>query len=115
MKLTVKNKINPLKYRKILNNRALWIFGSTQWHTLYSPFIPMDSGKLMSDVRIEPKRIIYLVPYAKRQYYSNAFNFRTDRHSKATYKWDKAAKSTQFRKLIQSMNKYIKVKGLLNG
>jgi len=115
MKLTVKSNVNPLRYRKLLNNKRLWLFGATTWHKLYNPFTPMETGQLMSNVRIEPKRVIHLVPYAKRLYYGEQFNFRTDKHPKATSKWDKAAKSTQFSKLVRAMDDYINKKDLLNG
>ena len=115
IRLTVKNNVSPKKYRAILNNKALWVFGAAQWHRLYTPFTPMQSGQLANNIKIEPKRILHLVPYSKAMYYGEQYNFRKDKHAKATSRWDKAAKPTQFKKLVRAMDAYIKRKGLLNG
>lgn len=50
--------------------------------------------------------IVYAAPYAARMYYNN-YNFRKDKHPKASSEWDKAAAPTQKKKLIAAMQKYV--------
>jgi hypothetical protein len=60
------------------------------------PFVPMDVGTLAGTPRQATQmgsgRIIYNMPYARRLYYGESFNFSKDRHPKATHHWFEEAK-----------------------
>lgn len=103
--ITVEANINIPKNLAKINNDTFWRYAASEWHRLYSPFVPMQTGNLMEDVTIKPKEINHNAPYAKKLYNSN-FNFRKDKHPMASGKWDKAAIPTQGEKLINSMQAY---------
>lgn len=92
---------------KLMNDPAFWSFAATEWHRLYSPYVPMDEGPLTNTVSIRPKEIEHTVPYARYQYNGTNFNFRRDKHPKATAKWDLAAAPTQAPLLASSLQEYI--------
>lgn len=89
------------------NDPAFWIYAATEWHRLYEPYVPMQSGLLKDTVSIRPKEIEHTVPYARYQYYGTGFNFRRDMHPKASAKWDLAAAPTQLPKLASSLQAYV--------
>jgi len=64
-----------------------------EWHRLYTPYVPMDTGLLASQVKIDAaeRSIAHTVPYANRQYYGGGLNFKRDRHPLASARWDQAA------------------------
>lgn len=92
---------------KVDNDRAFWTYAATTWKKLYDPYVPMDEGILANTVSIRPKEITHTVPYARYQYYGTIFNFRRDRHPKASAKWDQAAAPTQLPRLASSLQQYI--------
>lgn len=92
---------------KAENDRAFWTYAATEWHRLYEPYVPMDQGVLKDTVTIRPKEIEHTVPYARYQYNGIGFNFRRDKHPKASAFWDIAAAPTQLPKLASSMQAYI--------
>ena len=92
---------------KAENDPAFWTYAATEWHRLYEPYVPMQSGMLKDTVAIRPKEIEHTVPYARYQYNGTGFNFRRDMHPKASAKWDQAAAPTQLPHLASSMQAYI--------
>lgn len=102
----VECKINIPKHMQKVRSDPFWTFAASEWHRLYQPWVPMDTGALSQTVRITPKVIEHTVPYAHRMYEGN-FHFRKDKHVLATSHWDKAAKPTQESKLINAMQGYI--------
>ncbi len=108
IKVNIKDKqiINNLK-----NNKTLWIAAAAEWHKLITPFTPYQTGNLSQNVAITAGKITYKSDYAKVNYYSINRNFRKDRHIKASAKWDKAAAPTQYKKLEDFINFYIKIMG----
>ena len=118
---------------KIMNDNAFWTFAASEWHRLYSPYVPSgDSGNLCNQVVIRPKEIEHTAPYAHYQYegivygpnypiteggrvvgfYSKAPKRPTGksltyRNPKASAKWDQAAAGTQLPKLVDSLQSYI--------
>lgn len=92
---------------RTLNDRSLWTFAASEWHRLYEPYVPMDTGVLKDTVTIRPKEIEHTAPYAHYQYNGTNFNFRKDKHPKASAKWDQAAAASQLDKLASSMQAYI--------
>lgn len=92
---------------KAANDRGLWTFAATEWHRLYSPYVPMREGFLTNNVIIRPKEIEHAVPYARRLYNGVGFRFRKEKHPKASAKWDQAARATQLPKLVSAIQGYI--------
>lgn len=83
-----------------------WLFAAGEWHRLYTPYVPMDTGMLFRQVNITPGQIEHNVPYAQRIYNGN-FNFSKDKHPLATRMWDKVAEPTEKPKLIRAMQRYV--------
>lgn len=115
MSITITSDIDIPRHMSQVDGDAFWAFAASQWHLLYSQFVPMQTGNLMEQVTITPKQIEHTSPYATPQYIGN-FNHRTDLHPLASKEWDKAAIPTQREKLITEMQGYIDDGGLnLNG
>lgn len=89
------------------NDRAFWTFAAEEWHRLYDPYVPMDEGMLKDTVVIRPKEIEHTQIYARYQYNGIGFNFRRDKHPKASARWDKAAAPTQLPRLASSLQAYV--------
>lgn len=107
-KAIIKSKIDGARLaRRINNDPGLWTFAANTWYKLCEPFTPFDTGLLLDEVLIEPKRIYYIMDYAKPVYEGTHMNFQTQHHPLATHHWDKAAEPTQLPKLKQAMQAYI--------
>ena len=119
-----------------------WTFAAAEWHRLYTPYVPMDSGTLAQQVVIEPKTITHTAPYAHYQYagaaygpsfpiaengaivgfYSKpgkpkhptgkALRYRKDQHPLSSARWDKAAEPAQKARLIRALQGYVDGGGL---
>lgn len=108
IRLTFKTKIEAKKIvSTLLNNKPFGIFVATQWHKLYSDYVPKDTGQLASNVKIEPFLITHKVRYSKSVYYDNHSNFRKDKNPKATSFWDKKAEPARKRLLVKSIQNYL--------
>lgn len=92
---------------KALNDPAFWTYAATQWHKLYAPYVPRDTGNLERTVIIRPKEIEHTSPYAHYQYNGTGFHFRKDEHPRASAKWDQAAAPTQAERLASTLQQYI--------
>ncbi len=109
MTVTFSAKVDVSGVVKSLNkNSAFWTFAYTEWYRLISPYTPMQTGNLMSNVRITADGITYLSPYAHKMYNGTNLHFRRDMHPLAGAKWDVMAAHTQKQKLISSLSSYIK-------
>lgn len=108
MKITigVDVNINVQGHMDVIRSDAFWTYAASEWHRLYSPYVPMDTGTLMNTVAIRPKEIEHTQPYARRMYEGH-FNFRKDKHPKASRKWDIAAAPTQAKSLERSLQAYL--------
>ena len=106
MKIRVESKIDIPRALAKIDNDAFWTEAATEWWRLISPYTPMRTGALWESVSIRPKEIEYEQPYAARMY-NNKFNFRRDKHPRATNKWDAAARPAQEAKLISALQRYI--------
>ena len=104
--LKVTSNIDIPAHMKPIREPAFWKYAASEWHRLYEPYVPMQTGMLKDTVDIRPNEIEHTVPYARYQYEGH-FNFRKDRHPKASRQWDKAAKPTEEPKLIRSLQRYI--------
>jgi hypothetical protein len=80
---------------------AFWGGVLQEWHRLYTPFVPMDTGQLASSVVIDAasQTITHTVPYARRQYLGDGHSFRRDRNPLAAARWDQAAAPTALERL----------------
>ena len=126
--------INAARNRtKVINDWGLWMFAATEWHRLYMPYIPFDTGTLANTVVISPGCIIHTAPYAHYQYAGKVYGpnypvtesgrvvgyysppikrptgraLQYHRNPLASKKWDKKAEATQKPKLISSLQRYI--------
>lgn len=85
------------------------------WYRLYTPYVPMDTGRLARDVRIAPGVIEHLAPYARRVYRGRNMSFRRDRHPLASAAWDRAAEPAQKPKLIRELQAFVDGGGIALG
>ena len=119
---------------KLENDSAFWTYAASEWHKLYSPYVPFESGTLRDSVTIAPKTITHNAPYAHYQYAGEVYGpnypitqngvrvgyfsppnrpkHRTGgklkyKNPKAAAKWDQVAAATQTPKLISSLQAYI--------
>lgn len=106
MKVTVTSHIDIPKHLKKVRSDTFWTFAANEWWRLITPYTPMQTGALYQTVNIQPGEIHYIQPYAV-YCYNKHFNFRTDKHPKATFQWDKAAIPTEKPKLIRAMQGYV--------
>lgn len=93
--------------RKIMTDRAFGYFAASEWHRLYSPYVPRQEGTLADTVDIKPWVITHTQPYARAQYYGHFDHSKAVNADKASRKWDLAAAATQKDKLISSLQEYI--------
>lgn len=119
---------------KLENDSAFWTYAASEWHRLYAPYVPFESGALRDSVTIAPKTITHNAPYAHYQYTGEVYGpnypitqngvrvgyFSTPnrpkhptgkrlkyKNPKAAAKWDQVAAATQTPKLISSLQAYI--------
>lgn len=106
IKLGVEAKIDVEQNIQKVQDPAFWTYAASEWHRLYGPYVPMQTGNLKNTVVIRPGEIEHTVPYARYQYEGH-FKHNRDLNPKASRKWDKAAAPTQKPKLISTMQGYI--------
>ena len=119
---------------KLENDSTFWTFAASEWHRLYSPYVPFESGALRDSVTIAPKTITHNAPYAHYQYTGDVYgpNYPITQNGvrvgffsppnrpkhptgkrlkyknpKAAAKWDQVAAPTQTPKLVSSLQAYI--------
>ena len=119
---------------KLENDSTFWTFAASEWHRLYAPYVPFESGALRDSVTITPKTITHNAPYAHYQYTGDVYvpnypitqnGVRVGYYSppnrpkyptgkrlkyknpKAAAKWDQVAAATQTPKLVSSLQAYI--------
>ena len=70
------------------------------------PFVPMDTGALVSSGRALEQAVVYAAEYASDVYYSDGRKFSKERHPDASARWltpAKAAWLEKWRKAAQQM------------
>ena len=78
------------KLRKLAGNPKLGKTASTEAARLMEPFVPYRNGLLSSSAATDvPWKVRYTMPYARRMFYGDGFNFSTETHPKARSRWDK--------------------------
>ncbi|MDO4547538.1 MAG: minor capsid protein [Clostridia bacterium] len=142
IRVTSEVRIDVSRIVGAVNNDRFWTFAASEWHRLYTPYVPMDTGTMSQQVVIQPKTIIHTAPYAHYQYagavYGPSFpivqggvavgffsprgkakrptgaslSYRKSRHPLASAQWDKAAIPAQMPLLIRSLQAYVDGGGL---
>lgn len=100
----------------IINSFGLGPGGSTQKFMsneilkLSIPYIPMVDGFLMNSATIasDGTYIMFDMPYAKRLWYGELFNFTTTFHPLASAKWVEKAVTIHRDSLITAVNNFIR-------
>ena len=112
MRLTAEVRIDAQKLVQKLHSDELWLHAAQQWHRLYAPYVPRDTGRLYEDVRFSPGQIEHLAPYAAYVY---GGSFPANSGGAASRAWDRAAEPTQKPKLVAAMQAYVDAGGLKLG
>lgn len=99
MKLTANVRIDRERLARKLQSDALWLHAAKEWHRLYQPYVPRDTGRLYRDVRIAPGQIEHLAPYAARIYYGTS--------KMPGRQWDAAAIGAQRAALVAAVQAYV--------
>lgn len=80
---------------RVLPDSGLSTFVPETCARYFDPYVPMDSGDLVSTYTAHDYTLEYSMPYARRQYNGDGFNFSRDKHALATAHWDAAAMSAK--------------------
>ena len=133
-KVKIINNVNVSQYLEQVDNNKFWMYAAYQWWLLISPFVPRQTGGLMTTVNVRTNRdlsnseienifkshgdikavkngatITYNAPYALSMYNGEGLNFRKDKNPFATAKWDIKAIPSQSDKLIAALQEYNKL------
>jgi len=101
----------PAIMKETTGGDATLMFMATEWHRLYKPFVPMQSGALSADSVsysvVSGKGVItHSTPYARRQYYGTHHKFTKPL---AQAHWDEGAKNAgKGKALARAVEAYIK-------
>ena len=112
MRLTAEVRIDAQEIVQKLRSDGLWLHAAQEWHRLYAPYVPRDTGRLYEDVRISPRQIEHLAPYAAHVY---GGSFPVSSGGAASRAWDRSAEPTQKPKLVAAMQAYVDAGGLKLG
>lgn len=93
--------------RRIFDNQTM-TYAHTRLHALCSPYVPMDTGNLDQDVKIDNTCVHYKAPYAHRVWDGEGMNFSRDKHPLATAHWDAAMKVAKGQQLADEITEYLK-------
>jgi hypothetical protein len=118
MKVDVKVdiNINAQGIKDAVSSTQLWRFAAVEWHRLYRPYVPFQTGVLYNEVVITPDKygatIEHTMPYAHYIYNGvsksgSPLHFRRTMSFMASREWDKAAIPTKLPILIQAIENYI--------
>ena len=112
MRLTAELHIDAGRLAEELRSDGLWLHAARQWHRLYEPYVPRDTGRLYQEVRISPGQIEHTAPYAAYVY---SGSFASGTGGAASRAWDRAAEPVEKPKLIAAMQEYVDMGGLKLG
>ena len=101
--IVVSGCVETAKHRKKLQNAEFWTRAAREWHKLYAPYVPMDTGRLLRDVRFGPGTIEHRAPYARRVYHGAGLEFRRDKHPLAAARGDGAAEKALKPELLRRL------------
>lgn len=104
MRFSFQARIDAAEPLARLRSDEFWTFAAEQWHRLYAPYVPRDTGRLYSDVRILPGEIEHLAPYAAAVYEGR---FSASGGGRPSRKWDRAAEASRKGDLVAAMQRYV--------
>ena len=73
-----------------------------------APYVPMDSGALVNTTVVTRNSITYTVPYARKMYNGDGFNFSKEKHPLATSHWDRAMMTAKAGEVSRDAERIIK-------
>lgn len=80
----------PKKLRAISKDPRLGAVASSEAARLMNKFVPMRTGALSESADAsKPWTVTYSMPYARRIYYGDGFNFSKEMHPNARSRWDR--------------------------
>ena len=95
-----KNKIID-KYGMQKNGKAQLFLANTCFRRM-AKYVPKDTGALMTTATIKPGKVIYEVPYARKQFYTNkGKGIRGKR-------WDLAVENNEKDQIAKETENYVK-------
>ena len=107
-KVTVDVSRIPMKLDAIAANGYLGSVASMELARLANPYVPMRTGALASSADTsEPWVVTYRMPYARRLFYGEGFDFSKELHPNARSRWDKGVNTD-----VLSMKLTIAARGL---
>lgn len=98
------------KVQHIGTDMSVGYFLASEVYGIMEQYTPMETGMLYQNVIIEPFKVTYTQPYAKRMYYGDHFHFNTEMHANATSHWDKPAAIAHGAKVAEAVSKYLRSK-----
>ena len=101
--IVVSGGVEAAKHRKKLQNAELWTRAAHELQKIYAPYVPMETGRLLRDVRFGPGTIEHRAPYARRVYHGAGLDFRRDKHPLAVARWDGAAEKALKPELLRRL------------
>lgn len=104
MQITIElNTVDIIERRLGINvNGRAQLFLANEFYRRVSKYVPMRTGTLRDTVDIRADSITYLVPYARKQYYTNKGSGIRGKF------WDKRMLSVENSQLQQDVQNYIR-------
>jgi hypothetical protein len=96
------------KIKQIATDDRVGKFVANEIDRLSAPYVPMDTGMLYQNTVIEPFRVTYTQPYAKRIYFGDSLNFNREKHPLATSHWDQVMMSARGYEITNALTQFIK-------
>lgn len=79
-----------------------------EWYKSMYEYIPFVTGNLANNISIQSDGIHFKVPYARRQYYGDNFNFTKDQHPLAQARWGNVAWDLHQEEIMNDFINYLK-------
>lgn len=106
MGTSVKIQLDPaetiLARRYLNNNGPAQRFMAQRVESLCNPYVPFLHGKLKDTAQVQQDGVLYIQPYARKQYYEN----NRDNGQRGKY-WDKRMIADHGRGLINDLAHYV--------
>lgn len=99
----------PKKLRAICNDPRAGSAASIETARLMDKYVPMRTGALAGSADAStPFLVKYSMPYAKRMYYGDGFNFSKEMHPNARSHWEKGLDGSDMETLARKISEAIK-------
>lgn len=96
------------KVHRITRGDKIGLYAASEAQRLMSRYTPMRTGALRDSYSIEPWRVRWATPYAKRVYYANGLRIHHDANPFASKRWDQVMSKHDGQRLAESVSAYIK-------